>query len=225
MEPAAKRSKRSKLPPDWGDAVARAALAAWRGLSKNGKPQQHEHTVLAVILVSEGHDPLTLRPVALATGTKCLPASKRDPLGCLMRDSHAEVLCRRAFCRFLTSELALASVAARASPAAGGSGGLWEWDAVASRFALRDGVGLHLYVSQLPCGDACVDDAGGEGGVDCEGGVAGAGRTGAKEVAQVGHVPTQGEVDRGAQRVGAVVRDGASRERACIAGVCTPPRP
>lgn len=40
--------------PDWGVAVAEAAQAAFAALPPTGKPQPHEHTVMAAFLVSVG---------------------------------------------------------------------------------------------------------------------------------------------------------------------------
>jgi tRNA-specific adenosine deaminase 1 len=180
--------------PDGGaGAVVAAALAAFRTLPKGGKPQAHEHTVLAAIAV-------TLPPggrggprgergpfvVALATGTKCLPHSRRAPDGSALNDCHAEPLARRALLRWLYAEVA----AAAASPA--GATAVLRIEAAAAdgsaapRVRVQPGVQLHMFVSHPPCGDASVhagctvaddDEAAGAGA-----GAAGLppGRTGAK---------------------------------------------
>eukprot|EP00887_Chlorella_sp_A99_P007976 scaffold12.g7976.t1 len=134
-----------------GDAVAQAVLAQFAALPKTGKPQPHEHTVLAGIAVAlpaalptpgkaveaagtaaeapcreaprqrAGAAPEELHcmqmpgagaaggarqlaVVALATGTKCLGASRRLPGGLVLNDCHAEALCRRALLRWLYVE-------------------------------------------------------------------------------------------------------------------------
>lgn len=98
--------------------LAEAALAAYASLPKTGKPQPHEHSVLAAIAVTapllekfmgkvdscelcrksnaddiygdntnkEHKNPVI---VALATGTKCLPGSKRANDGSALHDCHA----------------------------------------------------------------------------------------------------------------------------------------
>ncbi|KAL6768549.1 hypothetical protein ACKKBF_B11180 [Auxenochlorella protothecoides x Auxenochlorella symbiontica] len=142
-------------------AVAGAALDCFAALPRTGKPQAHEHTVLAAIVLSTPtpHCPPTLCVAALATGTKCLGASARDPGGAALNDCHAEVLARRAFLLFLHAHARdLGSQGAvdplcRDEEGGGGCG--------APRLRLRPGVGVHLYVSQPPCGDACVHDADG----------------------------------------------------------------
>ena len=102
-----------------GDSVARAVLAQFAALPKNGKPQAHEHTVLAGIALSlpaaagscsssssSSQREQQLAVVAVGTGTKCLGASKRLPGGAAVNDCHAEVLCRRALLRWLYREMA-----------------------------------------------------------------------------------------------------------------------
>ena len=84
-----------------GCEVAAAILATFARLRTHGKPQAHEHTVLAGFAVVYAHiedrqseADLPAKPpvcVALATGTKCLGATQRSALGALLNDSHAEV--------------------------------------------------------------------------------------------------------------------------------------
>lgn len=104
-----------------GDAVAAAVLAQFAALPKTGKPQPHEHTVLAgiaLLLPAAEHDG---QPPA-GTGTKCLGASRRLPGGAALNDCHAEVLCRRALLRWLYAEVSeVAARYARAAQAAAGS--------------------------------------------------------------------------------------------------------
>lgn len=109
-----------------GDAAAEAVLAQFAALPKTGKPQPHEHTVLAGIALTlppashsgGGAAPSTtsgcgpqqpagdqLAVAALATGTKCLGAGRRVPGGGALNDCHAEALSRRALLRWLYAEM------------------------------------------------------------------------------------------------------------------------
>jgi hypothetical protein len=138
------------------DAVASCVFAASASLPSRGKPGPHEWTVLSGIVASEpGH---ALRCVTIATGTKCVGRGALRPDGLIVNDAHAEVLARRALALVLLREVrAHAATCPRSGPCAlppkstllshtaGPSSAL---------FSLRAGVGLHLYVSDSPCGRA-----------------------------------------------------------------------
>ncbi|KAI1261646.1 adenosine deaminase/editase [Xylariaceae sp. FL1019] len=106
------------------------------------------------------------------TGMKCLPASKLSQAqGNVLHDWHAEVLCIRAFNRFVLDEChALASgsktlsdfihrrgsLGLASTPETekrGHEKGLWD----SHPFAWRDDVILHMYCSEAPCGDASME--------------------------------------------------------------------
>lgn len=106
-----------------------------------------EWTVVAGIILNgpEGES----RLVALGSGVKCLPArlASREPLRYqLVRDSHAEVLARRAFIVYLYHQL-VAVEAGRPSILQGDREG---------GFRVQDGHWFGMYTSQAPCGDASM---------------------------------------------------------------------
>ena len=154
------------------EAVASAVLRRYASLPKNGKPQPGEYTLLAGFAVTDDAVPdAPPRVVALGTGTKCLPASSRCPRGEALSDSHAEVIARRAFVRFLYDEFeramevdegdAVEDAAARDETKTNATSprSIVEYLRGASSttpFRLRGGVRVHLYASQSPCGDASI---------------------------------------------------------------------
>ena len=154
------------------DAVASAVLRRYASLPKHGKPQPGEYTLLAGFAVTDDAVPdAPPRVVALGTGTKCLPASSRCPRGEALSDSHAEVIARRAFVRFLYDELERAASDdgdgetkrdATDANASTRSVPIVEWIATTTTtttpFRLRGGVRVHLYATQSPCGDASIFD-------------------------------------------------------------------
>lgn len=96
--------------------------------------------------------------LALSAGSKCLPTSKVAPGGTQLFDSHAEVLCRRAFQLFLLKELdktvAVAPGGGVESDRAGGgvaAGSEWLERTEAGKCRLKPCIRLHLYVSHTPC--------------------------------------------------------------------------
>ena len=114
----------------------------YRKLPRKGKPAETEWTVLAGIAMERAG---RFTAVALATGTKCLSANRMLETGQAINDSHAEVLTRRAFRRFLLEQVRyLAEGSESIFLAAEGGGPL----------SLHEGVSFHLYVSEVPCGEA-----------------------------------------------------------------------
>lgn len=93
-----------QLPPAAGQPPPPAAAAAG-GAAPPGQltPQQAQHASMQQPQREQQLPPLV---VALGTGTKCLPASKRDPSGRAVNDCHAEAACRRALLRWLYCEAA-----------------------------------------------------------------------------------------------------------------------
>lgn len=94
--------------PSLPDKVAQTSVDLYKSLRNHGKPTRRpnnveEWTILATIsLVFPSTS--TIIPVSLGTGVKVLPASRLPPLGDAVHDSHAEVLARRGFVRWMMEE-------------------------------------------------------------------------------------------------------------------------
>jgi tRNA-specific adenosine deaminase 1 len=167
------------------------AIDFYRTMGKNGKPQPHEFTVMACFLLTATN---SSRPIviALGTGTKCLPGSRRSKDGSTVNDCHAEVVARRNLIAWLLAEV---NAASQSKPS------VLEIEPSSKRFRLRDGYKVHFYVSQPPCGDcAILRSHGGEKAVML--------RTGAKSIrldpSYLPLVPSQSVVD--GEEVGLVRR-------------------
>jgi len=101
----------------------------------------------------------SLRVVAFGVGTKFMPRDAARADGRRrkrVRDSHAEVLARRAFRKYLLTQVADCLESRKEHEESmtilcSLTGGV-EGDAGVRRYGLRDGVTLHLYVSTAPCG-------------------------------------------------------------------------
>ncbi|KAF3802137.1 tRNA-specific adenosine deaminase 1 [Colletotrichum gloeosporioides] len=140
------------------NAVADLVLRRFGELPAKRKPAVrdnglHEWVPLSGI-VAERDGVLTC--LSLATGMKCLPAAKLPQAkGNALHDWHAEVLAIRAFNRHLLDECRQllsgeSSLVRRReqheiSPDA------------PQPFAIQDGVALHMYCSEAPCGDASME--------------------------------------------------------------------
>lgn len=86
----------------------------------------------------------SLRVVALGSGSKCLSAAARSPLGDVLNDSHAEVIARRAFQRWLHAEVAAALGAALKSARAKAASG----DALSEAFHQQQARSMQLQQQQ-----------------------------------------------------------------------------
>ncbi|KAL7591918.1 tRNA-specific adenosine deaminase TAD1 [Lactuca sativa] len=132
----------------WGEKVSQTVFSAYNRLPKKGKPQGREVTVLAAFLTSSPSQ--ELKVVALGTGTKCIGRSRLSVHGDVLNDSHAEIVARRALLRYFYSEIQKSSMQLPDSIFESGGFG-------SGKYKMRSGWQLHLYISQLPCGDASLN--------------------------------------------------------------------
>lgn len=128
-------------------------------LGNKGKPtltNELEFTVLAAIIVrcqNPGSTSESLKIVSMATGTKCVGADEIDEEGKVIHDSHAEVLARRGFVRYL----ALWIDRVRTDV-----GVLIDEDCPLilgesqSTFKVKPSWSFYLAISDSPCGDASI---------------------------------------------------------------------
>ncbi|KAJ4951063.1 hypothetical protein NE237_027895 [Protea cynaroides] len=147
----------------WGERVSEAVLSVYNSLPKKGKPQGRETTVLAAFLVSSPTQGLEV--VALGTGTKCLGRSRLSPHGDVVNDSHAEIIARRSLLRLLYTEIGYLNTFYSRDGCNNGREQLQSDNAMnflfhlemdgpgQGKYSMRPGWQLHLYISQLPCGD------------------------------------------------------------------------
>ncbi|XP_038070034.1 tRNA-specific adenosine deaminase 1-like [Patiria miniata] len=117
-------------------------------LPKKGKPQaSKEWTLLAaVVQVNEKTD--DLKVVAMATGTKCIGQSKMSKEGDIINDSHAEVLARRAFLRYLYEQLQHAYSGIQET--------IFGRPDQDYRCFLKGFITFYFFTSCTPCGDASI---------------------------------------------------------------------
>eukprot|EP00117_Sycon_ciliatum_P019470 scpid42890/ scgid17641/ tRNA-specific adenosine deaminase 1; tRNA-specific adenosine-37 deaminase len=140
------------------DRIARACVHHYdRCLTKKGKPRDGvEWTPMAAVVgryQDNSRDDLFV--ISMGTGSKCVGQNQMSGRGDLLHDSHAEVLARRGFVRFLLTEVrrlltgddtsVLCADHERSAEASG-------------EFACRvkPGVSFHFFTTQTPCGDASI---------------------------------------------------------------------
>jgi tRNA-specific adenosine deaminase 1 len=154
-------------------SIAKIALDHYdRILPTKGKPKENEWTVYAALVAtstSSSSNDNRRWVVSCATGTKCTAA--RNDQGCILHDSHAEVLTRRGLVRVLWKEIVQLQKQeqsnTKSSPSETGTASDDNLILEASpspststtapnQFRLRSSVRLHLYISDSPCGDASI---------------------------------------------------------------------
>lgn len=154
---------RASAPPPtmWTtDEIAQLCYEHYSRLPKQGKPEPHrEWTLLsAVVKIESPADQacdiwdkpvqVTKEVVSIGTGTKCIGQSKMRKTGDILNDSHAEVIARRSFQRYLLHQLHLAAVLKEDSIFVPGTRrGLWK---------LRSSLSFVFFSSHTPCGDASI---------------------------------------------------------------------
>ncbi|XP_066599678.1 tRNA-specific adenosine deaminase 1 [Prorops nasuta] len=134
----------------FADDVAKLCIKKYETLAKTGKPINNEWTVLSGFVLKATDGSFSL--LSLATGTKCLGGSeilknKQDDIGAQLSDSHAEVLARRALLRYLYDQLEIALN--------GKQSDIFYVDDT-QQFKIREGISLHFFSSQMPCGDCSI---------------------------------------------------------------------
>eukprot|EP00934_Nitzschia_sp_Nitz4_P006820 Nitzschia sp. Nitz4//scaffold38_size140716//106606//107985//NITZ4_003159-RA/size140716-processed-gene-0.40-mRNA-1//1//CDS//3329550114//6810//frame0 len=135
-----------QMKAEEGDLIAECALKHFSELPTRAKPRENcEWTVFAAIVaVRQDHPP---RVVSSATGTKCTTNRMK---GCVLHDSHAEVLARRGLMRTLWLELVGQTNSVESDKL------LLEASTTSEKHRLRADTHLFLYVSDSPCGDASI---------------------------------------------------------------------
>ncbi|ELU02784.1 hypothetical protein CAPTEDRAFT_228448 [Capitella teleta] len=87
--------------------------------------------------------------VSLGTGNRCIFSSHLSLEGRTVNDSHAEVIARRAFLKYLYSQL-------EAYTTSKSTASIFMKSQNGTKLRVRASVKFHLYVSSCPCGDASL---------------------------------------------------------------------
>ncbi|XP_053808501.1 tRNA-specific adenosine deaminase 1 isoform X5 [Vidua chalybeata] len=128
-------------------------------LPKQGKPDPNrEWTSLAAVvqvesaaqreaLDSPGNLQVTKEVVAMGTGTKCIGQNKMRKTGDILNDSHAEIVAKRSFQRYLLHQLWLAASHQQCIFSPGTETGKWK---------LKPNIIFIFFSSHTPCGDASI---------------------------------------------------------------------
>ena len=130
------------------DKIAKLCLDKYESLKKTGKPTEKEWTVLSGIVLQDESKQLSV--ISLCTGTKCLTGAELKNTmyiyrGNKLSDSHAEILARRAFLRYLYNQVDLVINNEKSTI----------FCTKENKILMKD-VSFHFFSSQTPCGDCSI---------------------------------------------------------------------
>lgn len=134
------------------DQVAHLCYRHFDNLPKKGKPLQgREWTIVAAVVqrtAKKVNSNISLKIVSMGTGSKCVGQSKLSQDGDLLNDSHAEILARRGFLRYLYHHIEIA--------VSGKESDIFVVDPKTKKFLQREEVSFIFFSSHTPCGDASI---------------------------------------------------------------------
>ncbi|KAI0999772.1 hypothetical protein K3495_g8429 [Podosphaera aphanis] len=149
------------------DDIARAVLTEFESWPQKRKPQQRsngakEWVPLSGIVIQRPNPPdPSLRGIADSRRRKrAAHMCRRSAHGITLHDWHAEILVLRAWNHFLLAECRAVAASPDGDAASAYVRRRHSTDVCAARpqpFALRDGLRLHMYCSEAPCGDASME--------------------------------------------------------------------
>ena len=134
--------------------IGKLCINKYNELTKKGKPiKGKEWTPLAAFVVLKDNtgdgprDGFSMEVVSLGTGSKCLGGNQLNKDGWAVNDSHAEVLARRAFTRYLLGQMK--NVFEEKSS-------IFEPSEEKGLLKMKCGYRVCFFATQVPCGDACI---------------------------------------------------------------------
>jgi tRNA-specific adenosine deaminase 1 len=122
--------------------ISELCLRHFDQLKKTGKPKVGEEwTVLSAIVELNGKSN-NLKVVTMGSGTKCLNSLQLSSKGDVINDSHAEVMARRGFLRYLLDDMVMQQS--------------FKFNATTNYFDLDENLSFHFFTTHAPCGDASI---------------------------------------------------------------------
>lgn len=151
--------------PD-ANKVTNICLQTFETIAKTGKPIANKEWTVLTCIIQYDHRTENIEVVSLGTGkqltknsfdkiifeliagTKCISKSEMNNRGDILNDSHAEIMCRRGFIRYLYEQINM-SISENPS--------IFKFDESEKKFKLsNDKISFHLFTTHSPCGDASI---------------------------------------------------------------------
>ncbi|XP_065366088.1 double-stranded RNA-specific editase Adar isoform X4 [Calliphora vicina] len=145
------KSASMELPQIHADTIGRLVLEKFMEVIK-GQESYSRRKVLAGIVMTENMNFNEAQVISVSTGTKCVSGEHMSINGTVLNDSHAEIVSRRCFMKFLYAQLELHFNQATANQ----SIFVRNQENAQYPYKLKTGVHFHLYINTAPCGDARI---------------------------------------------------------------------
>lgn len=134
-------------PRDLANKISELCLQFYDKLPNSKRlHKETEWTILSAIVMQRNECDFEI--VAMGTGTKCIGANLLSAGGNILNDSHAEIVARRAFIRFLLHQVK--------ATRGGSAESIFHFNENTKSFNLMDGVKFHMFTTSSPCGDASI---------------------------------------------------------------------
>ncbi|KAK5640403.1 hypothetical protein RI129_011214 [Pyrocoelia pectoralis] len=124
--------------------IASLSIEQFNCLPKTGKPNVNNEWTVLCCIIKEHTVKNNFEVVSLGTGSKCIGKSKMSANGCILNDSHAEIICRRAFLCYLYEQIMLRNT------------DLFSFHLENVLCRLNGLVKFHFFTTHVPCGDAAI---------------------------------------------------------------------
>lgn len=161
------------LVPD-PNQLGSACFESFESIPKTGKPikntewtvmsciatYQHDTNEIDVIAIGTGKKSpnelickllnkfkILLPVFSMSIGTKCIGKCLLSRNGDTLNDSHAEIMCRRGFLRYLFEQIAQSFM---------DSPSIFTFDQTTKKFQLAKNISFHFFTTHAPCGDASI---------------------------------------------------------------------
>jgi len=127
------------------DEIAMLSHQAYLKVSASVKEKISGRKVVACMIQENSYNNIKF-VVALGSGNRCITGERLSLEGKVVNDSHAEIVCRRAFQRYLYSQVECSFENKHS---------IFE-QKMNGPAKLKDGISFHLYISTAPCGDGAL---------------------------------------------------------------------
>ena len=125
------------------DEIFQSCINIYEKIPKTGKPVNNEWTVMAAVV---GLFNEKIEVLSLGTGSKCIGKKSMSPRGDVLNDSHAEIIARRGFLKYLYLEIGKLIQGNKSEIFCNENGAV----------RLKNGVKFCFVVSSMPCGDSSI---------------------------------------------------------------------